>query len=151
MNNLAKLENDLWEAADQLRANGNVPYNEFFMPVMGIIFLRHAVNHFGVVDQMILSERASGQMKRATIAADYRKRRALYLPEVARYEHTLSCAKDRRGFAHSTLYARGNANPLAQPLQLRFSAQRSRRNVHRASLKLTQETTEYASRLPDTF
>ena len=41
MDNIKKLESDLWEAADLLRESGNVPYNEFFMPVMGILFLHH--------------------------------------------------------------------------------------------------------------
>ena len=29
--NLKQLEDDLWEAADELRSNSNLPYNEFFL------------------------------------------------------------------------------------------------------------------------
>jgi hypothetical protein len=38
----AQLEADLWEAADQLRANSNLTSSEYCMPVLGVIFLRHA-------------------------------------------------------------------------------------------------------------
>lgn len=36
------IEKRLWSAADTLRANSNHASNECFMPVMGLIFLRHA-------------------------------------------------------------------------------------------------------------
>lgn len=39
---LKQLEDDLWEAADQLRANSKLTANEYAMPVLGLIFLRHA-------------------------------------------------------------------------------------------------------------
>ena len=42
MDNLAKFETDLWEAADNLRANSKLTSSDYFMPVLGIIFLRHA-------------------------------------------------------------------------------------------------------------
>jgi putative membrane protein len=32
----------LWSSADTLRANSNFASNEYFLPVMGLIFLRHA-------------------------------------------------------------------------------------------------------------
>jgi type I restriction-modification system DNA methylase subunit len=38
----AQLEADLWEAADQLRANAKLTSSEYCMPVLGVIFLRHA-------------------------------------------------------------------------------------------------------------
>ena len=41
MENIEKLENRLWEAADQLRANSALTSTEYFMPVLGLIFLRH--------------------------------------------------------------------------------------------------------------
>ena len=43
---LAQLEKDLWEAADQLRANSKLTSSEYCMPVLGVIFLRHAANRF---------------------------------------------------------------------------------------------------------
>ena len=46
MENLQKLEADLWEAADQLRANSKLTAAEYSLPVLGLIFLRHAYNRF---------------------------------------------------------------------------------------------------------
>jgi len=50
MVNIEQLENRLWGAADQLRANSNLGSSEYFMPVLGLIFLRHAYNRFLVVE-----------------------------------------------------------------------------------------------------
>ena len=43
---IEKLEGDLWEAADNLRANSKLTSSDYFMPVLGVIFLRHAANRF---------------------------------------------------------------------------------------------------------
>ena len=37
---IEKLEADLWEAADNLRANSKLTSGDYFMPVLGVIFLR---------------------------------------------------------------------------------------------------------------
>lgn len=89
--NIEKLESDLWEAADNLRANSKLTSSEYCMPVLGIIFLRHAANRFEAASRQIADDQASGKMpKRKIIAADYVKRRALFLPEEARYENILA-------------------------------------------------------------
>ena len=50
--NVQQLENELWEAADQLRVNSKLTAAEYSMPVLGLglglglIFLRHADNRF---------------------------------------------------------------------------------------------------------
>jgi type I restriction enzyme M protein len=46
MHDLRKLENDLWEAPDQLRTNSKLTAGEYSMPVLGLIFLRQATNRF---------------------------------------------------------------------------------------------------------
>ncbi len=57
------------------------------MPVLGIIFLRHAANRFDAATRQIEEDQASGKMpKRKVQAADYIRRRALFLPEEARYD-----------------------------------------------------------------
>ena len=40
--NIEKLEADLWEAADNLRANSKLTSSDYFMPVLGVTFRRHA-------------------------------------------------------------------------------------------------------------
>jgi len=80
--NIEKLEADLWEAADNLRANSKLTSSDYFMPVLGVIFLRHAANRFEAATRQIEADRASGKMpKRKVQAADYLRRRALWLPE----------------------------------------------------------------------
>ena len=46
LENIEEIEKRLWNAADTLRANSNYASNEYFMPVMGLIFLRHAYSRF---------------------------------------------------------------------------------------------------------
>lgn len=87
MQNIEKLETDLWEAADNLRANSKLTSSDYFMPVLGVIFLRHAANRFEAAKRMIEKDQASGKMpKRKVLPEDYIRRRALWLPEVARYD-----------------------------------------------------------------
>ena len=43
------IERRLWKSADNLRANSNFASNEYFLPVMGLIFLRHAYSRYLMV------------------------------------------------------------------------------------------------------
>ena len=43
MQNIEALEKRLWEAAIQLRANSDLGYNEYFIPVLVILFLRDTI------------------------------------------------------------------------------------------------------------
>src|SRR5437588_11886686 len=94
LHNIDKLEADLWEAADQLRANSKLSSSEYCMPVLGVIFLRHAANRFDAATKQILDDQSAGRMpKRKLISADYVKRRALMLPEIARYDRIMGLPK----------------------------------------------------------
>lgn len=46
MEHIGEIEKKLWGSADTLRANSPFASNEYFMPVMGLIFLRHAYSRF---------------------------------------------------------------------------------------------------------
>ena len=86
-NDIEKLETDLWEAADNLRANSKLTSSDYFMPVLGVIFLRHAANRFDTAHKQIETDQASGKMPRRKVRpADYIARRSLYLPEKAHYD-----------------------------------------------------------------
>src|SRR5207249_1696318 len=90
---IERLETDLWEAADNLRANSKLTSSDYFMPVLGIIFLRHAANRFDAATQQIEEDQAAGRMpKRKVQSADYIRRRALFLPETARYDAIMAKA-----------------------------------------------------------
>lgn len=83
--NIEKLESDLWDAADNLGANSKLTSSEYCMPVLGIIFLRHAANRFENATRQIAEDQKAGKISdRKIIAADYVKRRALFLPEEGR-------------------------------------------------------------------
>jgi type I restriction enzyme M protein len=90
---IEKLEADLWEAADQLRANSKLTSSDYFMPVLGVIFLRHAANRFDAASRQIEEDKAAGRMpKRRVQPADYLRRRALWLPECARFDWVMQQA-----------------------------------------------------------
>lgn len=89
---LKQLEKDLWEAADQLRANSKLTASEYTMPILGLIFLRHASNRFDVikaeVEPTLPSHPTRGKKK---ITADvFWSRGAIYLPEKAHYDYLVS-------------------------------------------------------------
>jgi type I restriction enzyme M protein len=64
------------------------------MPVLGVIFLRHATNRYNMALREIEADQAAGKMpKRAPINADFKKRRALMLPKEARYDTLLALPK----------------------------------------------------------
>ena len=55
------------------------------MPIMGLIFLRHATNRFYEAKAAIEADKAAGKMPdRPLVEADFTRRRALMLPESAR-------------------------------------------------------------------
>ena len=76
---IEKLESDLWEAAENLRANSKLTSSDNFMPMLGVIFLRLAANRFDAAYQQIEADQASGKMpKRKVLPADYIARHSLY-------------------------------------------------------------------------
>ena len=87
---IEKFEADLWKIADNLRANSNLASNEYFMPILGLIFLRHATNRYYAASAAIEEDIAEGRMPdRPLVEADFTSRRALMLPEAARYDQLL--------------------------------------------------------------
>ena len=58
---IEKLEADLWEAADNLRANSKLTSSDYFMPVLGVIFLRHAANRFEAARRQIEEDQAAAR------------------------------------------------------------------------------------------
>jgi type I restriction enzyme M protein len=95
LQDIHKFEAELWKLADDLRANSGLASNEYFMPILGLIFLRHASNRFSEAKAAIDADIAAGRMPdRPLIEADFTRRRALMLPEAARYDVLLKRPKD---------------------------------------------------------
>src|ERR1019366_4508313 len=94
LQNIEQLEDSLWAAADNLRANSKLTSSEYCMPVLGVIFLRHATNRYDAACREIEADRAAGKMpKRSLVKGDFLKRRALMLPKEARYDELLKLPK----------------------------------------------------------
>ena len=93
MADIKKLEKELWEAADELRANSKLTSQQYCMPVLGLIFLRYAWGRFKRADAQIEEERAAFTgRKPPKEPADYAAKGAMFLPEEARYDHLLNLA-----------------------------------------------------------
>src|ERR1035437_1043464 len=95
MQGIEKFESGLWKIADNLRANSNLASNEYFMPILGLVFLRHATNRFYEAKAAIEADKAAFKLPdRPLIEADFTRRRALMLPDTALYEKLLGLPKD---------------------------------------------------------
>ena len=88
MINIRKLEAELWESADLLRAGSKLTANQYCMPVLGLIFLRYAYSRFKLVEAEILKSRPvrDGRMPPVE-ASDFISRSALFLPREAQYAY----------------------------------------------------------------
>lgn len=54
--NISLIEKDLWEAADDLRANSKLTATEYAQPILGIIFLSHATSRFYSLKKKLLKD-----------------------------------------------------------------------------------------------
>lgn len=95
MINIRKLESDLWESADLLRAGSKLTSNQYCMPVLGLIFLRYAYSRYKMVEREILQGRPSrGGRVMPVEASDFAAKSALYLPKEAQYDYLLNLPED---------------------------------------------------------
>lgn len=61
--NIKQLEKDLWESADDLRANSKLTATEYAQPVLGLIFLSHATSRlYKLVEQIKQTDATAQQM-----------------------------------------------------------------------------------------
>lgn len=91
LENIEAIEKRLWNAADTLRANSNYASNEYFMPVMGLIFLRHAYSRFlKVKDDIVASLPMRGGKTRPLTKEDFSQRSAIFLQEKAQFDYLVS-------------------------------------------------------------
>jgi len=85
---LGEIEKRLWTGADTLRANSNFASNEYFLPVMGLIFLRHAYSRFlrvkGEIEESLPSR---GGKRRELTKEDFSRKGAIFLREKAQFDY----------------------------------------------------------------
>ena len=95
MINIRKLESDLWESADLLRACSKLTSNQYCMPVLGLIFLRYAYSRFKLVEKEILKNRPVRAGRVLPVeASDFVSKSALFLPREAQYEYLVNLPAD---------------------------------------------------------
>ncbi len=83
---LRQLEDRLWDAADELRANSGLKASEYSAPVLGLIFLRFADGRFEAARAAI---EAKASARRRIVASDYHAERLIYLAPAARFSALL--------------------------------------------------------------
>lgn len=95
MINIRKLEAELWESADLLRAGSKLTSNQYCMPVLGLIFLRYAFSRYKKVEEEILKNRPSrGGRVIPVEASDFAAKSALFLTKEAQYDYLLNLPED---------------------------------------------------------
>jgi len=82
-----EIEKRLWQAADQLRANAKFPPNEYFLPVMGLIFLKYADEKFASTQNRLLKKYKNIDV---LSKVHFQAEGAFYLPQNSRYSFLLS-------------------------------------------------------------
>ncbi|SFJ78145.1 type I restriction-modification system subunit M [Thermoflavimicrobium dichotomicum] len=88
LEHIEAIEKQLWKAADTLRANSNYASNEYFLPVMGLIFLRHAYSRYlAVKDEIIESLPKRGGKSRELTKEDFSQKGAIFLREEAQFDN----------------------------------------------------------------
>ena len=91
MEHIGEIEKRLWSSADNLRANSNFASNEYFLPVMGVIFLRHAYSRFlKVKDEVEAALPQRGGKARALTKEDFSQKGAIFLRPEAQFDHLVS-------------------------------------------------------------
>ena len=83
-----EIEKQLWDVANDLRANSKLNAQEYSTPVLGLIFLRHADFKFFEVEKELSKSASTG--RRSIGKNSYVAKGVLYLPEKARYSYLLS-------------------------------------------------------------
>jgi len=88
--NIKQLETELWDAADDLRANSKLTAGEYKDPLLGLVLLRFAQNRYEdakveVENKLPINPR-TGE-KREANKGDYAGAGAMFLPEKAKYDY----------------------------------------------------------------
>jgi len=98
LEHIEAIEKRLWSAADTLRANSNYAGNEYFLPVMGLVFLRHAYSRYlAVKDDIVAGLPKRGGKTRPLTKEDFSRRSAIFLQPKAQFDTlvTLPDSADR--------------------------------------------------------
>ena len=91
LEHIEAIERRLWSAADTLRANSSHASNEYFLPVMGLVFLRHAYSRYlAVKDDIEANLPTRGGVKRALTKEDFSQQSAIFLRPEAQFDYLVA-------------------------------------------------------------
>ena len=91
LEHIEAIEQRLWNAADTLRANSNYASNEYFLPVMGLIFLRHAYSRFlGVKAAIETNLPKRGGKARELSKEDFSQKGSIFLRSKAQFDNLVA-------------------------------------------------------------
>ena len=91
LEHIEAIERRLWGAADTLRANSEYASNEYFLPVMGLVFLRHAYSRYLTAREEIEPSLPSrGGKRRALTKEDFSQRSAIFLNPEAQFDYLVA-------------------------------------------------------------
>jgi type I restriction enzyme M protein len=91
LENIEAIEKRLWSAADTLRSNSNYASNEYFLPVMGLIFLRHAYSRYlNFKDEIEANLPKRGGKTRPLTKEDFSQKSAIFLRSKAQFDYLVS-------------------------------------------------------------
>ncbi|MBN1841496.1 MAG: N-6 DNA methylase [Deltaproteobacteria bacterium] len=91
LENIEAIEKRLWNAADTLRSNSNYASNEYFLPVMGLIFLRHAYSRYlAVKDDIKVNLPKRGGKTRPLTKEDFSQKSSIFLKKEAQFDYLVS-------------------------------------------------------------
>ena len=91
LEHIEAIEKRLWGAADTLRANSNYASNEYFLPVMGLVFLRHGYSRYlAVKDEIEANLPTRGGKTREMTKEDFSQKSAIFLQPKAQFDYLVA-------------------------------------------------------------
>ncbi|MBN1830398.1 MAG: N-6 DNA methylase [Deltaproteobacteria bacterium] len=91
LEHIEAIEKHLWTAADTLRSGSNYASNEYFLPVMGLVFLRYAYSRFlSVKDNIEATLPTRGGKARPLTKEDFSQKSAIFLQPKAQFDYLVA-------------------------------------------------------------
>lgn len=91
LEHIEAIERRLWQAADNLRSNSGLSSNEYFLPVMGLVFLRHAYSRYlNVKTEIEATLPSRGGKTRDLTKEDFSQKSAIFLQPEAQFDHLVN-------------------------------------------------------------
>jgi type I restriction enzyme M protein len=91
LEHIEAIEKRLWSAADNLRANSNFASNQYFLPVMGLVFLRHAYSRYLTAKEKIEPNLPTRSGKTRPLSKeDFSQQSAIFLRPEAQFDYLVS-------------------------------------------------------------